>query len=149
MSSATPAELSASSIINQIDAGGYARELVLNFARGFLPLEQEDVVSVLAYLAGSADADISGTARASLGEMPSRTVAAFASNEAANPDLLAKLATRAGMNEIYVGVLESGQNTPHLGTVLELLEVLDADTREVMGELAAARKAPQESGQST
>jgi hypothetical protein len=92
MSSATPAELSASAIITQIDAGAYPRELILNFARGFLPLEQEDVISVLAHLTASADADIAGTARASLGEMPPRTVAAFASNEAANPDLLSKLA---------------------------------------------------------
>jgi transcriptional regulator with XRE-family HTH domain len=55
---------------------------------------------------------------------------------------LRKLATRADMNAIYIGVLELGQNVPSLSTVLELLEVLEADIPEVMGELAAARKAP-------
>jgi len=44
MSNAPPAELSATAIIQQVDTGAYPRELVLNFARGFLPLEQEDVL---------------------------------------------------------------------------------------------------------
>src|SRR2546423_8408232 len=92
MSSATPAELSASAIIQQVDAGAYPRELILNFARGFLPLEQEDVVAVLAHLAVSNDADIASTARVALAEMPPRVVASFASNENANAGYLAELA---------------------------------------------------------
>jgi hypothetical protein len=130
MSSATPAELSASSVINQIDAGVYPRELVLNFARGFLPLEQEDVVSVLAYLAGSADADVSGTARASLGEMPSRTVAAFASNEAANPDLLAKLARATTDGALLELLIRNRAMTDE--TVAELARTADAGVQEVI-----------------
>jgi len=91
MSSATPAELSAAAIIHQVDAEAYPRELVLNFARGFLPLEQEDVVAVLAHLSASSDADIASTARASLAEMPVRILISFASNEAASTEHLAKL----------------------------------------------------------
>jgi len=49
---------------------------------------------VLAHLSASSDQDVAGTARASLAEMPSRIVMAFASNESASPDLLSKL-TRA------------------------------------------------------
>jgi len=91
MSSATPAELSAAAIIQQVDAGVYPRELVLNFARGFLPLEQEDVVAVLAHLGVSSDEDIATTARTSLAEMPPKVIAAFASNENANGEYLANL----------------------------------------------------------
>ena len=83
MSNAPPAELSATAIIQQVDTGAYPRELVLNFARGFLPLEQEDVLAVLAHLSASSDPDVSGTARASLAEMPSRIVMAFASTHPA------------------------------------------------------------------
>ena len=53
----------------------------------------------------------------------------------------AKLATRAGMNAIYLGYVEEGRNAPTISTVLELLEVLDADAGEVMRELAEARRA--------
>ena len=91
MSSATPAELSAAAIIQQVDAGVYPRELVLNFARGFLPLEQEDVVAVLAHLGISGDDDIANTAKASLAEMPPKVVTTFASNESANGEYLANL----------------------------------------------------------
>ena len=92
MSSSTPAELSAAAIIKQVDDGAYPRDLVVNFARGFLPLEQEDVLAVLAHLSASADEEIAKTARASLAETPSKIVLTFASNEAGSADLLAKLA---------------------------------------------------------
>lgn len=51
-----------------------------------------------------------------------------------------KLATRSGMTPQYVSIVEQGGNVPSLTTVLELLEVLGADTGEVMREVAAARK---------
>jgi len=53
-----------------------------------------------------------------------------------------KLATRSGMTPQYVSIVEQGGNVPSLTTVLELLEVLGADTGQVMRELAAARTAP-------
>ncbi len=55
---------------------------------------------------------------------------------------LRKLATRAGMNPTYVGIVEEGGNVPSLSTVLELTEVLGADVAEIMRELARARTAP-------
>lgn len=81
MSSATPSELSASSIIELISSGNYPRETVLTFARGFLPLAQDDLIAVLAYLATSDDAETVAAARASLSEMPPRTLEVFAANE--------------------------------------------------------------------
>jgi hypothetical protein len=81
MSSATPSELTASTIIEQISSGNYPRETVLTFARGFLPLAQDDLIAVLAYLATSEDAETVAAARASLSEMPLRTLEIFAANE--------------------------------------------------------------------
>jgi transcriptional regulator with XRE-family HTH domain len=53
-----------------------------------------------------------------------------------------KLAQRAGLTPTYVGILEYGGNIPSLPTVLELLEVLEADVADVMRRLAAARTTP-------
>ena len=48
---ATPQEeLNASAVIGLIESGAYPRDIVLTIARGFLPLAQEDLVAVLAYL---------------------------------------------------------------------------------------------------
>ncbi|HEY2829520.1 MAG TPA: helix-turn-helix transcriptional regulator [Thermoanaerobaculia bacterium] len=53
-----------------------------------------------------------------------------------------KLAQRAGLTPQYVGIVEEGGNVPSLDTVLELLEVLGADTGEVMRYLAEERRKP-------
>jgi hypothetical protein len=93
MSSATPQEFSASSIIGLIETGVYTRDVLLSFARGFLPIEQGEVVAVLAYLSSSADGEVSSTARQTLADTPSRVVVAFAEDEnaaAIHLDLLAQ-----------------------------------------------------------
>jgi len=64
---------------------------VVTIARGFLPLPQEELVSVLAYLSGSDDAEIADASKASIGELPSNVVMAFASNESSNPEHLGRL----------------------------------------------------------
>lgn len=92
MSNVSPAELSASSIIGNIEAGAYARDVILTAARGFLPLAQDDLIAVLAFLTWSEDKEIEQLARASLNEIPTRIVHAFASNEQANPRYLSLLA---------------------------------------------------------
>lgn len=130
MSSATPAELNASSIISQVDAGNYPRELVLNFARGFLPLEQEEVVAVLAHLALSDDADISSTARASLAEMPTRIVIGFASNESARGEHLAQLARVTGDSHILEVLIRNRALTDE--AVAELARVADGPVQDVI-----------------
>lgn len=91
MSAATPGELSASAVINLIEAGLYPREVVMTIARGFLPLPQDDLIAVLAYLGGVADEEIASTARVSMGEVPSRAVLEFAANESVDPAHLTRL----------------------------------------------------------
>ncbi len=82
MSATSPGEeLSASALIGLIDSGAYPREIVLTIARGFLPLAQDDLIAVLAYLALSEDAEIAELSQSSLHDVPARAMSEFASNE--------------------------------------------------------------------
>jgi len=85
MSATTPIELNASSIIERIENGDYPREVLRTIAAGFLPLPQEDLVPVLAFLATGNDVEIADAARASLAEMPSRVVTGVAQNDGVPP----------------------------------------------------------------
>lgn len=91
MSAATPGELSAQHVIDLIASGTYPREVVQTLARGFLPLPQEELLPVLAYLAVSDDADTAALAQASLGDMPSRIVLDFAMDADAPAEHLTRL----------------------------------------------------------
>jgi len=84
-------ELSASAVISLIESGAYPREVVATIARGFLPLAQDDLISVLAYLAVSGEPEIAGQARASLHDVSARAMAEFASNERVAPEHLIRL----------------------------------------------------------
>ncbi len=98
MSSAAPTELNAAAIIANIQASAYPREVLMTIARGFLPLPQDDLIAVLAFLTQISDAELSEVAAASLGEVPARAVHTFASSEnapGAHLDLLTR-ATRDG-----------------------------------------------------
>jgi hypothetical protein len=53
---------------------------VLMIARGFLPLAQDELISVLAFLTHSPDEEIAAAARQSLGDMPGRVLFDHASN---------------------------------------------------------------------
>src|SRR5205823_3999656 len=94
MSSANPAELTAPTVIERIESGEYAHDVVMTIARGFLPLAQDDNISVLSFLATRPDNEVAQLARTSLKELPPKTVLAFATNERAPSDYLAAL-TRA------------------------------------------------------
>jgi len=94
MTSPSPEELTASAVIQRVESGEYAREVVGTIARGFLPLPQEELIAVLAYLAGSSDEEINKLAHESLKEVPMRSLQAFATNERSAPEHLAYL-TRA------------------------------------------------------
>jgi hypothetical protein len=93
MSSSTPLDLNATAIIGLIEAGAYTPDILLSFSHGFLPIEQGEVVAVLAYLSTSTDDEVATTARETLSDTPSRVVVAFAENESASTahlDLLAQ-----------------------------------------------------------
>jgi hypothetical protein len=92
MSTTTPGhELTASAVIAQLDAGAYPREVVVNLARGFLPLAQEEIIPVLTYLGTKLDPEVAELARHAMHDIPSRVIAGYASNESASPDELVRL----------------------------------------------------------
>ncbi len=88
---AAPADITAAAIIARLEAGGYSLEVVATIAAGFLPLPQDELIAVLAYLAAHGEESVQQTARTSLGEVPARSLAAFASNENAPPEHLEML----------------------------------------------------------
>jgi hypothetical protein len=105
--SAAPAQLSAAAVIQQIESGGVPREALMTFAHGFLPLEQEDVIAVLAYLAIAEDREIAVVAGTTLAEMPSRTIVAVASNESTPPEHLSRLARASHDNAVLESLIRN------------------------------------------
>lgn len=55
---------------------------------------------------------------------------------------LVEVASRAGMNDTYLGVMERGGNMPTLATIFKLAEVFDVEAADVVREIEKARKAP-------
>ena len=107
MSSTAPAELSAAAVIQQIESGAVPREALLTFARGFLPLEQEDVIAVLAYLAIADDAEVAVLAGTTLAEMPPRAIIGVAANENTAPEHLARLARASHENTVLEALIRN------------------------------------------
>jgi hypothetical protein len=128
--SAAPAELSAAAVIQQIESGAVPREALATFARGFLPLEQEDVIAVLAYLAIADDGEIAVLAGTTLAEMPSRTIVAVASNENAAPEQLVRLA-RVSHDNAVLGALIRNRALDDV-TVEQLAARADPQLQEVI-----------------
>jgi hypothetical protein len=129
MSSATPAELSAAVVIERIESGLFPRDVVLNVARGFLPLGQEDLIAVLSYLT-TKDAEVADLARASLAEVPNRSISAFAANERAAPAHLALL-MRASEDPAILELLIRNRTLPD-ADVVELAKRADPQVQEVI-----------------
>jgi hypothetical protein len=91
MSATAPGELTAASVIGLIESGAYPRDVVATIARGFLPLAQDDLIGVLLYLDAGDDEEIAGYARAALGDIPTRAIFEYASNEQTAPEHLFRL----------------------------------------------------------
>lgn len=126
----TSAELSGDLVIDRIDANQFPREVVETIARGFLPLPQDDLIAVLAYLVRSPDAEIAAVAAASLADVPSRSIHSFASNEKAPPAHLAML-MRASNDPFVLEALIRNRALPD-ELVAELASVADAAVQEVI-----------------
>lgn len=124
------AELSGDVVIERIDAGHYSREVVETIARGFLPLPQDDLIAVLAFLTRSQDGEIAAAARTSLADVPSRSIHAFASNESAPPEHLTLL-IRATEDPFILEALIRNRAVPD-ALVTELAAVADAAVQEVV-----------------
>jgi len=128
--SANPAELSGAVVIERIESGLYPPEVVETIARGFLPLPQDDLIAVLAFLTRSPAPEIAAAARASLADVPSRSVHAFASNESAPPEQLTML-LRASGDPFILEALIRNRALPD-ALVTELAVAADAAVQEVI-----------------
>ncbi|MGZ5431900.1 MAG: hypothetical protein ACXWH7_03155 [Thermoanaerobaculia bacterium] len=89
-------ELTASSVIGLIESGAYTRDVLTTIARGFLPLAQDDLIGVLAYLAGAGDRELAELANASLQDVSARAMAEFATNENLPAEHLVRLLRVSG-----------------------------------------------------
>jgi hypothetical protein len=125
-----PAELSGAGIIERIESGQYPREVVETIARGFLPLPQDDLIAVLAFLTTSSDGAITAAAKTSLTDVPSRSVHAFASNESAPAEHLALL-MRATDDPFILEALIRNRALPD-ALVAEVAAVADAAVQEIV-----------------
>jgi hypothetical protein len=130
MTSANSAELTATSVIERIESGQYPRDVVLTIARGFLPLPQDDNISVLAYLTVGEDTEIKALASASLKDVPSRSVIGLASNENA-PERFLTLLTRATEDHAVLEALIRNRTVPD-SAILELATHSDPVVQEVI-----------------
>jgi hypothetical protein len=125
-----PAELSGAAIIERIESGQYPREVLETIARGFLPLPQDDLIAVLAFLTNSHDADIAAAAKTSLSDVPSRSIHAFASNESA-PAVHLALLMRATDDPFVLEALIRNRALPD-ALVAEVAAVADAAVQEIV-----------------
>lgn len=123
-------ELTASAVIGRIESGAYPRDIVQTIARGFLPLEQNDLISVLAYLGGGGDEEIAALARGSLTDIPSRAVAEFAADDAIEPLHLQRLMA-ATSDALVLEALIRNRAVPDYA-VVELARRADSRVQEVI-----------------
>ncbi|MCU1246264.1 MAG: hypothetical protein JWN02_2174 [Acidobacteria bacterium] len=130
MSSAAPSELNAAAVISLIASGAYPHEVVLTIARGFLPLPQEELLAVMAFLAISDDEEIARLAGESLAEMPPQVVMAFARNEAVAPRELINLA-RGTRDDAVLESLIRNRGFPDQA-IIELARQGAANVQEVI-----------------
>src|SRR4051794_6588516 len=125
-----PAELSGAGVIERIASDQYPREVVETIARGFLPLPQDDLIAVLAFLTRSSDAAIAEVAKTSLADIPTRSVHAFASNESAPAEHLALLMRAIGDPFILEALIRNRALPDAL--VAEVAAVADAAVQEIV-----------------
>lgn len=129
--SMTPGELNAAGVIELIESGAYPREVVETIARGFLPLPQEDLISVLVYLGMREDADIAATARATmLQDVPARAIFEYASNEGIAPAQLERL-LRFTSDTMALEALIRNRAVPD-EAIAELARHADARAQEII-----------------
>ena len=128
--STTPGELSAAQVIGQFRAGAYSHEVLLTLARGFLPLPQDDLIAVLSYLSQTEDGEVAGIAKASLNDIPARSVHGFASNEKASPEHLILLMSATQDAHILEALIRN--RAVRDDAVVDLARHADAAVQEVI-----------------
>lgn len=103
--------LDAATLIERFSKGELPREFVLNAARGMLPIEQEELVAVLAYLSLNADPEIGVVARQSLRDLPPRIIIGFSNNQNLDESTLTWLSSASDDPMVLEAVLRN-RNTP-------------------------------------
>ena len=130
MSSANPQELTAAAVIQRIESGEYAGEGLRTIARGYLPLPQDDLIAVLAYLAASSETEIRNLAHESLKEVPIRSMLGFATNEASSAEHLAFL-SRASEDVTVLEALIRNRTLPDQ-SLIELAGRAEPGVQEII-----------------
>jgi hypothetical protein len=131
MSSATPnAELTAATVIARIEDGSYERETIVTIARGFLPLPQDDLITVMAFLGISPDAEIAQFAHETLKDVPLRSLLAFAANESSSPENLSLL-LRATEDASVMEALIRNRTVPD-AAIVELAARAEPGVQEII-----------------
>ncbi|HEX7707882.1 MAG TPA: hypothetical protein VF701_15595 [Thermoanaerobaculia bacterium] len=128
--STIPQDLTAAKVIEVIGSGVYPRDVVLTIARGFLPLPQEELIAVFAYLALSTDSEIAASARASLAEVPGRALYDYATTETAEPAHLVRL-TQVVEEPLVLEALIRNRAFPD-ETIIELARSAEDRLQEVI-----------------
>jgi hypothetical protein len=130
MSATIPGDLTATTVISLIESGAYPRDIVTTIARGFLPLAQEDLIGVLAYLVAGADAEIAALAKTALADVPMRAMFEYASNEKIAGDQLIRLVGVTGDNLVLEALIRN-RAVPD-ASIAELARRADARVQEVI-----------------
>lgn len=123
-------EMTASAVIGLIESGVYPPEVVATIARGFLPLAQDDLIGVLAFIAASGEREVAQLARESLHDVPARAMAEFATNERAGPEHLVRL-LRATDDPVVLEALIRNRAVPD-EDVVELARHAEGRVQEVI-----------------
>jgi hypothetical protein len=123
-------EMTAAAVIEAIESGAYPREVVATIARGFMPLAQEELVAVLAYLGASDDAEIADLARNALLELPARIVLDFASDESLPADMLLRL-VRVSSDAQVLEALIRNRNVPD-SAIVALARAAEPQVQDVI-----------------
>jgi hypothetical protein len=130
MSGIATGEVTASQLIALIESGAYSPDVVQTIARGFLPLPQDELLAVLAYLALSEDAEVAALARTSIDEIPSRAVLEFAMNPNALPEHLVRM-LRVTRDNIIAEALIRNRAVPD-ESIVELAKIAEPALQDVI-----------------
>jgi hypothetical protein len=107
MSATASGDLTAATVIGLISSGAYPRDVVATIARGFLPLEQGDLIGVLLYLVVSDDEEIAAYARTAFADVPTRAIVEYASNEQIASEHLLRLLGETTDNVIVEALIRN------------------------------------------
>lgn len=130
MSATASGELTAATVIGLISSGAYPRDVVATIARGFLPLAQDDLISVLLYLIVSDDEEIAGYANAAFADVPARSIAEYASNEQIASEHLLRLLAIATDNLVVEALIRNRAVSD--SAIADLARRADAGVQEVI-----------------